>query len=156
MLSVEVHPKMVKTKAKLKIKSAKKTVVKKTIKKPTKQPAKANSHQNSFNFIIITSFIAIVALAAIGFVKTGYEADAVTGLASYSEESFKIYQCTPGHSCEEPIQTYKTACVGNDIYYLNIQKYCDKEGYCTIEKEFLDVTRFVGTCPSNCVDGFCI
>jgi len=151
MVKTKAKPRA-KPEAKPEAKPAKKTVAKKAIKKPTI----AKSHQNSFNFIIITSFIAIIALAAIGFVKTGFEASAVTGLASYSEESLKAYQCTPGHSCEEPIQTYKTACVGNDIYYLNTQKYCDKNGHCTIEKDFLDVTRFVGTCPSNCVDGFCI
>jgi hypothetical protein len=150
---------MVKTKAKTKTKSIKKSIkkpVKKSATKTVKPIKKNNSNQNSFNFIIITSFLAIIALATIGFVKTSYEASALTGLASYSEETFKIYECTPGHSCGEPIQTYKTACVGKDVYYLNIQNYCDKEGYCTIEKEFLDVTRFIGTCPSNCVDGFCI
>lgn len=150
---------MAKTKAKPKTKSIKKSVKKPIAKTKTKvlnPTTKNNSNQNGFNFIIITSFLAIIALAAIGFVKTSYETSALTGLASYNEETFQIYQCTPGHSCSEPIQTYKTACVGKDIYYLNVQNYCDKEGYCTVEKEFLDVTRFVGTCPSNCVNGFCI
>lgn len=155
---------MVKTKVKAKIKPNKKSsVAKKSVKTPvqskssiTKPPFKNNSHENGFNFIIITSFIAIIALTMIGFVKTSYEVNALTGLATYTQESFQVYECTPGDSCSDPILTYNTACVGKDVYYLNIQKYCSKQGQCTIEKQYLDVTRFLGTCPTGCVDGFCV